>query len=213
MSKNIYIIVSFAILIIFSGCSAKKYNIDKTIPFDNVTNLIEKNTPKLCSYKGRSSVKIEQVEDISFSILLNKKCNSDTTINILGALNQIIATIKYENGIITVITNDMTQTDTIKNIADSYIYNITTALKTPPALPNHKYKISYNNSSYIFKDSNNITLYADDRFRIYRKVKDYIISEYIWDDNNFLKGVVLQIPDVKLTIKFLNKTGWSDNDK
>ena len=96
--KRFYIIaVCIMLLSTSSGCSFSRYHIDSSLTLENAAALTVKNTPNLCSYRGRAAVSIEDQQTISFSILLNKKCNDDALINVLGALNNPLASIRYEN--------------------------------------------------------------------------------------------------------------------
>ncbi len=96
--KNFYITtVCIILLSISSGCSLTNYHIDNSLTLENAAALTVKNTPNLCSYRGRAVVNLEEQQSISFSVLLNKKCNDDALINVLGALNNPLASIRYEN--------------------------------------------------------------------------------------------------------------------
>ncbi len=215
--KKLYLItVCILTLSLSSGCIVTTYNIDKTLTLENAAALSIKNTPNLCSYRGRAAVKIEGTQNISFSVLLNKKCNDDALINVLGALNNPLASIRYENKKLEVQTQSPQNTNDIKNIADKSIFHIISFFKTPQRVPDsNEYTISFNKSSYIFTDKSGTKLYADDKFRLYKYVTGNITSEYIWDENeNILKTIIVTAPEGKVSVRFLNKTGWGkDNGK
>ena len=210
--KRFYIITACIILLsISSGCSLTKYHIDTALTLENAAALTVKNTPNLCSYRGRAAVSIEGQQNLSFSILLNKKCNDDALINVLGALNNPLASIRYENKKIEVQTQSPQNTEDIKNIADKSIFHIISFFKTPQRVPDaSNYTIDFSNSSYIFTEKDGTKLYADDKFRLYKYITGNITSEYIWDrEENILKAITVTAPEGNVTVRFLNKTGWS----
>ena len=212
MKKIAFIILCTALPVIFNGCTLTKYHIDSSMTINNAAALTAKNTPYLCSYRGRAAVNIESTQqNISFSILLNKKCSDDALINVLGALNNPAASIKYENKKVEVKTQSSQNTEDIKKIADKSIFHIISFFKTPQRLPeSDKYSISFSNSSYIFADEEGNKLYADDKFRLYKYVTGNITSEYLWEeDSNILRSITVSSPQGKVTVKFLNKNGWS----
>ena len=130
--KKFYIItVCIMLLSISSGCSLKRYHIDTSLTLESAAALTVKNTPNLCSYRGRAAISIEGQQNISFSILLNKKCNDDALINVLGALNNPLASIRYENKKLEVQTQNPQNTEDIKKIADKSIFHIISFFKTP----------------------------------------------------------------------------------
>ena len=149
--------------------------------------------------------------NLSFSILLNKKCNDDALINVLGALNNPLASIRYENKKIEVQTQSPQNTEDIKRIADRSIFHIISFFKTPQRVPDaSNYTIDFSNSSYIFTEKDGTKLYADDKFRLYKYITGNITSEYIWDrEENILKAITVTAPEGNVTVRFLNKTGWS----
>ncbi len=209
LSRTFFILL----LIIFSGCAKYSYNIDSSLNIEDIALLSLENTPEICSYKGKASVIIEGDENASFTILLNKKCNDDALISILGAFNSPVVTIKYENGIIDVEANNQENAEYVKDIADKFIFYVIGFFKSPKSIPDiYNYKIYYNNSSYIFKDKFNNEIYADDKFRLYKYIENSTISEYIWDDENILKSIIVDRKEMKVTVKFLNKNGWSKED-
>lgn len=210
--KRFYIITACIILLsISSGCSLTKYHIDTALTLENAAALTVKNTPNLCSYRGRAAVSIEGQQNLSFSILLNKKCNDDALINVLGALNNPLASIRYENKKIEVQTQSPQNTEDIKRIADKSIFHIISFFKTPQRVPDaSNYTIDFSNSSYIFTEKDGTKLYADDKFRLYKYITGNITSEYIWDrEENILKAITVTAPEGNVTVRFLNKTGWS----
>lgn len=210
--KNFYITtVCIILLSISSGCSLTNYHIDNSLTIENAAALTVKNTPNLCSYRGRAVVSLEEQQSISFSVLLNKKCNDDALINVLGALNNPLASIRYENKKLEVQTRSNQNSEDIKKIADKSIFHIISFFKTPQRVPNaSSYTITFSNSSYIFTEKDGTKLYADDKFRLYKYVYGNITSEYLWDkDDNILKAITVTAPEGKVTVKFLNKTGWS----
>lgn len=210
--KKFYIItVCIMLLSISSGCSLKKYHIDTSLTLESAAALTVKNTPNLCSYRGRAAISIESQQNISFSILLNKKCNDDALINVLGALNNPLASIRYENKKLEVQTQNPQNTEDIKKTADKFIFHIISFFKTPQRVPDAtNYTITFSSSSYIFTEKDGTKLYADDKFRLYKYVTGSIISEYMWDkEENILKAVTVTAPEGKVTVKFLNKSGWS----
>lgn len=212
--KRFYIITFCVILLsISSGCSITKYHINTTLTLENAAALTVKNTPNLCSYRGRAAVSIEGQQNISFSVLLNKKCNDDALINVLGALNNPLASIRYENKKIEVHTQSQQNTEDIKKIADNSIFHIISFLKTPQRVPDaSNYTISFSKSSYIFTEKDGAQLYADDKFRLYKYVTGNVTSEYMWDkEENILKAITVTAPEGKVTVKFINKSGWSIN--
>ncbi|MDE7315427.1 MAG: hypothetical protein K2N11_06960 [Mucispirillum sp.] len=72
------------------------------------------------------------------------------------------------------------------------------------------YTITFSKSSYIFTEKNGTKLYADDKFRLYKYVTGNITAEYVWDkEENILKAITVTAPEGKVTVKFLNKSGWS----
>ncbi|MDE7315426.1 MAG: hypothetical protein K2N11_06955 [Mucispirillum sp.] len=94
--KRFYIItVCIVFLSISSSCSLTRYHINTSLTLESAAALTVKNTPNLCSYRGRAAISIEDQQNISFSVLLNKKCNDDALINVLGALNNPLASISY----------------------------------------------------------------------------------------------------------------------
>lgn len=210
--KRFYIITACIILLsISSGCSLTKYHIDTALTLENAAALTVKHTPNLCSYRGRAAVNIEGQQNLSFSILLNKKCNDDALINVLGALNNPLASIRYENKKIEVQTQSPQNTEDIKRIADKSIFHIISFFKTPQRVPDaSNYTIDFSNSSYIFTEKDGTKLYADDKFRLYKYITGNITSEYIWDrEENILKAITVTAPEGNVTVRFLNKTGWS----
>lgn len=204
-------ILSLIIVIFFTyGCTVTKYNINTSLTLDDVSSLVRQNTPELCNYRGKASVSIESEQNVSFTILLNKKCNDEVLLNVLGALNNPVASIKYENHQLDVKTQSEENTQAIKQIADNSIFHMISFFKSPVALPKNDSKISFSNSSYIFTDESGDKIYADEKFRIYKYSAGKVISEYGWDsDEDILKYIKVTSPNGKVTIKFLNKKGWS----
>ncbi len=211
MKRFYIIVVCIMLLSTSSGCSFSRYHIDSSLTLENAAALTVKNTPNLCSYRGRAVVSIEDQQTISFSILLNKKCNDDALINVLGALNNPLASIRYENKKLQVQTQSPQNTEDIKKIADKSIFHIISFFKTPQRVPDAgSYTISFGKSSYIFTEKNGTKLYADDKFRLYKYITGNITSEYMWDkEENILKAITVTAPEGKVTVKFLNKSGWS----
>lgn len=211
MKKIIFIILCTAMPLIFNGCALTKYHIDSSLTINNAAALAAKNTPYLCSYRGKAAVNIESPQqNVSFSILLNKKCSDDALINVLGALNNPVASIKYENKKVEVKTQSNQNTEDIKKIADNSIFHIISFFKTPQQLPeSDKFSLSFSNTSYIFTDNKGNKIYADDNFRLYKYLTGNITSEYLWEEENILKSITVYSPNGKVTVKFLNKNGWS----
>lgn len=214
MRKYYIITVCISLLLLSSGCTLTRYHIDSSLSLENAAALTVKNTPNLCSYRGRAAVSIEGQQNISFSVLLNKKCNDDALINVLGALNNPLASIRYENKKLEVQTQSPQNTEDIKKIADKSIFHIISFFKTPQRLPDaSNYTINFGKSSYIFTEKDGTRLYADDKFRLYKYVTGNITSEYMWDkDENILKAITVTAPEGKVTVKFLNKSGWSSKN-
>lgn len=208
-----YIILFAMLLMTTYGCIATRYHINTALTLDNVSSLIEKNTPNYCNYRGKAGVTLDAEQKVSFTILLNKKCNDEVLINVLGALNNPVASIKYEDNKLDVKTQSNENTDEIKKIADNSIFHIISFFKTPRALPDNESKLSFSNSSYIFTDKSGDKIYADDKFRIYKYITGKVTSEYGWGaDDNTLNYIKVSSPNGKVMIKFLNKKGWSSKD-
>ena len=108
-------------------------------------------------------------------------------------------------------TQSPQNTEDIKRIADKSIFHIISFFKTPQRVPDaSNYIIDFSNSSYIFTEKDGTKLYADDKFRLYKYITGNITSEYIWDrEENILKAITVTAPEGNVTIRFLNKTGWS----
>ena len=131
----------------------------------------------------------------------------------LGALNNPVAAIKYENNKVDVKTQSKENTEEIKRIADNSIFHIISFFKIPRALPDENSKLSFSNSSYIFTDKSGDKIYADDKFRIYKYAAGQVETVYEWDrEKNILYSIQVASPSGYVNIKFLNKSGWSDKD-
>ncbi len=213
MNKKSIILV-LSILTLLYGCSIVTYNINSNLSIDNVTEMIKKNSPQLCNYRGKASVELSGRQHVSFNILLNKKCNNEALINVLGALNSPIAFIKYENNKVDVQTQSRENTEAIKQVADNSIFHIISYFRTTHTIPDSvSYDISYTNSSYIFTDKSGNKIYADDKFRIYKYTEGQIVSKYIWHkEKNILEAIKVISPEGVVTVKFLNKKGWKHQD-
>lgn len=208
-----YIITFIIIMFSTYGCVLTKYNIDHSITLDNITTLVAKNTPNYCNYRGKANVTLKGEQKISFTVLLSKKCNDEVLINVLGALNNPVAAIKYENNKVDVKTQSKENTEEIKRIADNSIFHIISFFKIPRALPDENSKLSFSNSSYIFTDKSGDKIYADDKFRIYKYAAGQVETVYEWDrEKNILYSIQVASPSGYVNIKFLNKSGWSDKD-
>ena len=195
-----YIITLIIIMFSTYGCVFTKYNINHSLSLDNITTLVKKETPKFCNYRGKANVTLKGEQKISFTILLSKKCNDEVLINVLGALNNPVAS--KEN------------TEEIKRIADNSIFHIISFFKTPRALPDENSKLSFSNSSYIFTDKSGDKIYADDKFRIYKYTTGQVETIYEWDrEKDILYSIQVASPSGYVNIKFLNKSGWSDKDE
>lgn len=213
LKKFPYIII--VLIFLAGGCSVKTYNIDTSVNLDNAISLAGKNTPNLCSYKGKVAVNIEAEQNVSFSALLNKKCNDDMIINILGALNNPVAMIKYENKYLKVTSQNKQHEEDIREIANNSILYIIKFLKSPQLQPaSDMYNISYDKSSYIFSNQDITILFADENFRLYKYVDNGITAEYMWDEErDILKSIIITSPHGKISVRFLNKAGWSIDGK
>lgn len=208
-----YILLFLLTMLLIYGCSIKTYNINSSITLDNATALVKKFTPQYCNYRGRASVKIKAQQNISFTVLLNKKCNEEVLINVLGALNNPVASIKYENNSLDVKTQSQENTEAIKQVADNSIFHIISYFKSPVMLPNEKSSISFTHSSYIFTDESGDKIYVDDSFRIYKYTAGKVIAEYGWQEyENILDYIKVTSPNGEVLVKFLNKNGWSSKD-
>lgn len=208
-----YIILLVSIVFFTYGCTVTTYNINTSLTVDNLTSLVQKNTPEYCQYRGKAAVSIKAEQNVSFTILLNKKCNDEILINVLGALNNPVASIKYENNQLDVKTQSEENTKAIRQIADNSIFHMISFFKSPVVLPEKDSKISFSNSSYIFTNESGDKIYADDKFRIYKYAAGRVVSEYGWDrDEDILKYITVTSPHGTITVKFLNKKGWSSKD-
>ncbi len=208
------IILVLSILILTYGCAVFTQNIDNTLSPDNIIESIKANSPVYCSYRGKASVDLKGQQQVSFTVLLNKKCSNEALINVLGALNSPIAYIKYENNQVDVQTQSHENTEAIKRVADNSIFHIISYFKTSHTIPDStNYKLTFSNSAYIFTDNSGNKIYADDKFRINKYVEGSIISEYGWDKNShMLEYIRIISPEGTVRVKFLNKKGWKTQD-
>lgn len=208
-----FLLLSLLSFVLFYGCAITTYNINHDLTMDNLSALISKESPKYCSYRGKASVVFDGSQKISFTMLLNKKCNNDALINVLGALNSPVASIKYEDNKVEVNTQSKENTEEIKRVADNSIFHIISYFQPSHTIPDSTYKLFYTTSSYIFTSKSGTKIYVDDKFRIYKYKEGDIVSEYFWSkNNNFLESVKISSPSGEVTVKFLNKNGWSTKD-
>ncbi len=85
-----YILLFLLTMLLIYGCSIKTYNINSSLTLDNATALVKKFTPQYCNYRGRASVKIKAQQNISFTVLLNKKCNEEVLINVFDEIENLL---------------------------------------------------------------------------------------------------------------------------
>lgn len=205
--KKIILFLAAAVLFL-NGCAAKVYNIQQDIDIYTLIENVKKNTPSLCSYRGRTVITIETDRKISFSSLINKKCNSDTLITILGAFNNPAAEIKYWNGKVTIKTPNDENTEALQRIADESLFHVISFFKSPYYIPQpEEYKLVTTKDSYLFVNENGDKIYADENFKLYKYIQGNIFVEYEWDEN-FLSAMQIKAGDIKIKIKFYTKNGW-----
>lgn len=205
--KKILLFLTAAVLFL-NGCAAKVYNIQQDIDIFTLIENVKKSTPSLCSYRGRTVITLETDRKISFSSLINKKCNSDTLITILGAFNNPAAEIKYWNKKVTIKTPSNENTEALQRIADESLFHVISFFKSPYYLPrSDEYKLAYTKDSYVFINENGDKIFADENFKLYKYIQGDIIVEYKWD-NDFLSAMEIESNEMKLKIKFYTKDGW-----
>ena len=212
-----YVLICIGIFFIFTGCASKKvtYNINTSLNIHNVTKNIVDNTPTFCSYRGKVAVTagINDGEKKSFSGLLNKDCNNNALLRVLGPFNVPVAEISYKNKVINIKTSSKEQTEAIKNIADESIFQIINFIKIPFLLPNSlTYKLSYNDKAYVFTDEIGNYIEADESFKVVKIKYGDITLDYIWE-YNFVKEVLVTSGKLYLKTRFFTAEGWSNKNK
>lgn len=206
--KKIFFIGSISLFII--SCSVKSHNINLSLGINNIVDNVALNTPNLCAYKGKISVKaLEDKESISFNGLLNKKCNNDISLIILGLLNSIVAKIDYIDDKIEVVADNEIK-EQLNIIANGYMVLVKEYLKSPIILPNNSYKLSTDGKSYIFYSNNGIEIYADENFRINKYFLKDINIAYTWKDDYIASAKVSSGKNI-IIINFIEDTSWKGN--
>lgn len=202
--------VLIAIIVLSYGCAVKTARINSSLNIDNAVTAAKENTPNLCSYRGRISVTINAERTVSFYGLLNKKCNDDALINILGAMNSPIAKITYQDKKVSVETPSKEDTMEIQRLADNYVFHIVNFFKTPLDIPDtESYSLSFASDAYVFSRGISDKIFADENFRLFKYISGHIKTEYVWS-GDFLKEISVSSDNGAVSVKFLNKNGWSD---
>ncbi len=206
--KNIFFIGVISLFII--SCSAKSHNINLSLGINNIVDNVALNTPTLCAYKGKISVKaIENEESMSFNAMLNKKCSNDISVIILGFLNSIVAKIDYIDDKLEVFAEDEIK-EQIKVVSSSYMVLIKKYLKSPILLPNNSFKLSTEGKSYIFNSNNGIEIYGDEYFPINRYFPKNINITYTWKDD-YIASAEVSSGKSSVIINFIDNTSWKGN--
>lgn len=210
-----YILLFLVLVISTTGCAvkAKVYNINSSLTITDVVTYILDANPPYCSYRGKVAVNIGTVngDSKSFTGLLNKDCNNDTILSVLGPFNVPVAEISYKNKKIEIKTSSNEQTSDIKNIADESVFQIINFLKVPFNFPNSvNYTIKYGKKAYIFTDKIDNFIQADENFKIVRVKYGEIILDYVWEENT-VKEILVRSGDIYLKARFFTENGWKLN--
>lgn len=204
--KNVlFIIVSF-----FLVSCASKSNINLSVGINQAVENVALNTPSLCQYKGKVGVKYKDItQDASFNALLDKKCDNDINIVVLGLLNSVVAKIHYKDDNLTIDAEEETKKQ-IEGLALFYSQLMARFLKSPLILPNYNFKLSTDGKSYIFYNGKGIEIYADENFIINKYVIQNIVIRYFWN-NKYISKAEIEDGNNKITLNFANVSSWKGN--
>jgi len=96
--KRINLSALLILAVVLSACTPK--NIILHIPSD-LTARVAKANQSVCDYKGRVSVIYENgKDDVRFKGLLDKDCEDNFHLKILGLFGSVAYDVKYENGLV-----------------------------------------------------------------------------------------------------------------
>ena len=202
----IKIILAAALLFLYS--CAGRAPLDSSVTAEKAAELARGNTPSLCGYKGRVSIKAERAgEAVSFNALLDKTCSDSVNAVLLGAFNSVSARIKYFNGDFGVEASDPDFEQSLRAYGAFYADIISRYLKSPLIYPDDSFNIAADRDSYIFSNLNGVKIYADNNFRLYKYIDGSTEALYEWDGETVKTASLSQKSGVVL-IRFLSETGW-----
>lgn len=203
-------ILLFMVISLFLVSCATKSNINLSIGVNKAVENVAINTPSLCQYKGKVGVKYKDAtQDASFSALLDKKCDNDINIIVLGLLNSVVAKIHYKDGNLHIDAEEETKKQ-IEGLALFYSQLMARFLKSPLILPNYNFKLSTDGKSYVFYNGKGVEIYADENFIINKYVIERIIIRYFWNDK-YISKAEIEDGSNKITLNFANVSSWKGN--
>ncbi len=204
-----------ATAMLLSACAAKQEPvmvIDQKLSGNQVYNLALENTPYICGYKGNISVAVESAEmDESLKTLLDKQCNGDYKLVVLGVMNAPVAEIVSKSDQITVAANDEDVKAIVARLSERYDWAVRTFVRSPLYATRLSPTVDYRENGYTLSFIDGVKIEVDENFRFTKYIFDsniYVIHN--WDENNKLENMVLYDQGTTLDMQFLSEEGWRD---
>lgn len=201
---------------VLNACTSrvKPLLIDNNLPKDVVIEFTKENSPKFCAYKGKAVVTIKNFEEeLSFNALIDKRCNGDMNMVILGALNMAVANFNFVNGEISASSKkdgDIT-TDVTNYISPNDIKVIIDFMDTNKYLPKDNDMMKRTLEYYIFK-RDKLDILVNERFYVAGYTFPTLDVIYEWGIKEPQTLIISNRKATEFRIKF-NEKNWIKYDK
>jgi hypothetical protein len=164
--------------------------------------------PNACEYKGRAI--IQYVEDLdkstqemsTFQTIVDKECNNDMIIRVLGSFGMVEAELVVTNGVYRIFRKgeDVTNSPPIQLTAEDMIL-IERYLNFPPPMPDENSLMIMSGDHYTFIKNDNTYIYVDKNFYVDQIVTDAHVVSYVWQ-GDMLSSMSFDRGKVTLSVEF-----------
>jgi len=191
-------VLAICALFLLSACTQK--NIILSIPKDLTVKVAEANQ-SICSYKGRVSVIYKQGnDDVRFKGYLNKDCEDNFQLKILGLFNTVAYDVKYDNGVVEAYKKDEDVSSQMAYFMRSKgLDSMVSLIRYPHVTVDESYKVKALVDEYIMTKGT-VTVAAGQDYLI-RRI-DFGSEKFAYQyDNGKLSGLTFDGDGTMLEIK------------
>jgi len=185
-------------LLLLAACTPR--NVILSIPSDIKEKIAAENA-SVCSYKGRVSVIYEKgEEDVRFKGLLDKDCQDNFRLKILGLFNSVAYDIKYNDGVVEAYEKGADVSREMEYLMLSKgLDNMVSLIKYPHVKIDDSYKVKAVADEYILTKGD-IVVAAGEDYLIRRISLSGVSFIYEYNDRK-LSSLIFSGEETKVEIK------------
>ena len=185
-------------LFLLSACTQK--NIILSVPKD-LTQKVSSANRSVCAYKGRVSIIYENgLDDVRFRGFLNKDCDDNFQLKILGLFNSVAYDVSYQDGVLRAFKKDEDVSLEIDYFMRSKgLYNMVSLIRYPHVLIDDSFNVKAVGDKYIMTKGS-VTAAAGRDYLLRRISLGGETFRYSYDGGK-LSGLTYNTEDSNLEIK------------